>query len=235
MVLCPGQSVAYQLTDNPNTTYHWQDGSAALDYTVSKPGTYWVNATTNGITRSDTVQVRYRPGIKLPRDTVLCQGETLTLIPDYPVKNPQFVWSRKVEGKPLQILITEFGTSLKVSEAGQYRVDVAGVGLCAISDSINVQVVDCPAPILIPNFIPNVITPNGDGKNDRFVIEKIDLSPWQLEVYNRWGQQVYKAEPYANDWSGDNLPSGLYYYSLRSRTLRRNLKGWLTIFREEGR
>ena len=72
---------------------------------------------------------------------------------------------------------------------------------------------------------PNAITPNGDGVNDVFVVPDIVDHPEQfgkqeLIVVNRWGDMVYTAKPYLNDWNGTNqagkdLPPGTYYYVLR--------------------
>ncbi|OAV45385.1 gliding motility-associated C-terminal domain-containing protein [Lewinella sp. 4G2] len=71
----------------------------------------------------------------------------------------------------------------------------------------------------------NAITPNGDGKNDVFVFELLergasDFPTREFIVFNRWGDIVFEAEPYNNDWggtgsSGDPLPEGTYYYILR--------------------
>ena len=62
----------------------------------------------------------------------------------------------------------------------------------------------------------NALTPNGDGKNDFFYAENIWLySDNQLEVYNRWGNIVHSATSYNNDWNGDNLPDGTYFYVLK--------------------
>ncbi len=80
-------------------------------------------------------------------------------------------------------------------------------------------------------FIPNVITPNGDGLNDKFVVEKIHFGWWSLEVVNRWGKQVYQSFDYRNTWTGDNLSSGVYYYELQHRCPGISYKGSITILR----
>lgn len=67
---------------------------------------------------------------------------------------------------------------------------------------------------------PEVITPNGDGYNDRWVIEGLEGFPEnQLKIYDRAGREVYRAAPYQNDWdghsrSGDILPAGAYFYKI---------------------
>lgn len=63
--------------------------------------------------------------------------------------------------------------------------------------------------------VPNVITPNGDGKNDRFIVRNLEYYPQaKLYIFNRWGQEVYLSNDYRNDWSGENLESGNYFYHL---------------------
>jgi gliding motility-associated-like protein len=80
---------------------------------------------------------------------------------------------------------------------------------------------------------PNVITPNGDGKNDKFVITGADMiasdgNPTNLRVYNRWGKKVFEADNYQNDWDGDNLADGVYYYVFEYLE-EENYSGSLTI------
>ncbi len=77
-----------------------------------------------------------------------------------------------------------------------------------------------------PDFTPDAFTPNGDGFNDLFEFEEIRDDPQrypecQFEVINRWGDVIYYAKPYKNDWdgtfqaSGVPVPEGTYYYVMR--------------------
>ncbi|WP_029277763.1 tandem-95 repeat protein [Pedobacter borealis] len=71
-------------------------------------------------------------------------------------------------------------------------------------------------------FIPGGFSPNGDGVNDKFVIENTEGKRISLEVFNRWGNRVYRSVDYKNDWDGrsnegirvggDDLPEGTYFY-----------------------
>jgi gliding motility-associated-like protein len=72
---------------------------------------------------------------------------------------------------------------------------------------------------------PNGFTPNGDGMNDELVFDQLltnpeDFKDNELIVFNRWGDIVFEAQPYNNDWRGTNqegedLPDGTYYFILR--------------------
>ncbi len=64
--------------------------------------------------------------------------------------------------------------------------------------------------------IPNVFSPNGDGKNDVFSIHKNIKSEcvddFSIVIYNRWGEKVYKSNNFEFEWTGDGLPYGVYFY-----------------------
>jgi gliding motility-associated-like protein len=72
----------------------------------------------------------------------------------------------------------------------------------------------------------DIITPDDDGINDGLEFEELNTEPAKsmndIIIFNRWGQPVYTAKPYANEWtgkdkSGNNLPEGTYYYVLNLR------------------
>ena len=111
------------------------------------------------------------------------------------------------------------------TEARQYQPRVTvrfNGGLCSF-------VQDAPPVDVLPvRPVPNIITPNGDGQNDVFEVTR--GCPPRLQVFSRWGNQVYEAATYANDWSGGTQPAGVYYYLLRFPD-GRTVKGWLEIVR----
>ena len=68
-------------------------------------------------------------------------------------------------------------------------------------------------------FVPSVITPNGDGKNDYFKISEF-TGKVELIIFNRWGNEEYTNANYLNDWDGRNnkgaeLPTDTYFYILK--------------------
>lgn len=75
----------------------------------------------------------------------------------------------------------------------------------------------CPGDV----FLPEGFSPNGDGKNDLLVFTGLEyFAPASLKVFNRYGNIVYDANDYKNDWNGTTsaggrpLPDGTYYYIL---------------------
>ncbi|GAB3202960.1 gliding motility-associated-like protein [Pontibacter aydingkolensis] len=63
---------------------------------------------------------------------------------------------------------------------------------------------------------PNVFSPNNDGNNDTWVVKNLEkYSDNDLTIINRWGNEVYKARSYKNNWTGDGLSEGTYYYIVR--------------------
>lgn len=90
---------------------------------------------------------------------------------------------------------------------------------------------DTTITITNPLFIPNIITPNDDRKNELFVVKGITLGVWGLQIFNRWGDQVFSSEGYSNDWGAESMSDGLYYYELENPIKDRVYKGWIEVLR----
>ncbi len=212
-VLCNGKPIQLDAS-TPYGKYLWNDGSQEAVLRVSSPGEYWVEVTTPCGLFTDTVQVKYvdAPEVDLGPDTLLCVGEVLKLNAFHRF-GEQYLWE---DGST--------GARREISSEGVYAVEVTG-GRCVARDTIRVGFAECEDHL----FIPNVITPNGDGANDRFVIQGILSNTWKLEIYNRYGKIVYWNEGYDNSWDGQGASSGLYFYHLSNTHARRKYRGWLHI------
>ncbi|MNK11522.1 hypothetical protein D3C87_295640 [compost metagenome] len=86
--------------------------------------------------------------------------------------------------------------------------------------------------------VPNVITPNGDGKNDVLKIEGIELYRQNsLAIFNRWGNEVYRSPSgYQNNWNGEGLSEGTYYYVLKlvsKEGISSSRTGYITLLRDK--
>lgn len=83
-----------------------------------------------------------------------------------------------------------------------------------------------------PTFVPQGISPNGDGKNDTFIIPGIlSAQPNTLTIFNRLGRVVYEKDNYQNDWSGGDLPDGTYLYIIDYKGKTPAYKSYLYINR----
>lgn len=86
------------------------------------------------------------------------------------------------------------------------------------SERILTVIVDTPCD----DFeVPNVFTPNGDGRNDYFVINAEGLDKYSIIIYDRWGKIMFSSTDFLNYWNGKtqtgvNVPEGVYYYIITS-------------------
>ncbi len=106
----------------------------------------------------------------------------------------------------------------------QYEVcDLTCPDLCDEA-TLTIEIQADPTEDCDPEDAPNGITPNGDGVNDELVFDVLlsgeSFPDNEIIIFNRWGDQVYHAKPYNNDWKGTNmngkdLPQATYYYILR--------------------
>jgi gliding motility-associated-like protein len=100
-------------------------------------------------------------------------------------------------------------------DAGIYEVTATDDAGCSLSATL-----DLGCDPLIPIVVPQFISPNLDGKNEVWIIQNIDQYPdIKVTVYNRWGNLVYEAQPYNNDWNGhykgtnaEPLPAATYFW-----------------------
>jgi len=87
-----------------------------------------------------------------------------------------------------------------------------------------------------PFRIPNVITPNGDGKNDVFEIQGLSkYASNSITIFNRYGDHVLERENYGNDWDAPGQVAGTYFYVLRVTTAQgttTEFKGWIQVIKE---
>ncbi len=136
----------------------------------------------------------------LGADTTFCMGGYYTLSVPGAFSDP--VWSTGLH---------DF--SLQVNTDGTYSVHALDTSGCPITDEVTLTAIDC-SPV-----IPNVITPNGDGNNDVFVVLGSEGFTLAVRIYNRWGQEVWSYVGRDIRWNGhhangDAVSDGVYYYEL---------------------
>ncbi|MEM5565839.1 gliding motility-associated C-terminal domain-containing protein [Psychroserpens sp. AS72] len=126
------------------------------------------------------------------------------------------------------VIAGENSLTLPVLEAGLYEIEVTfndGTQCTNVTAQNIIELESC--------VIPEGISPNGDGMNDRFDLSSYDVS--KLEIFNRFGTLVYSKANYTDEWygqtnDGDELPVGTYFYTMEYENGKRRT-AWVYIQR----
>ena len=142
----------------------------------------------------------------------------------------EYIWEENTIGPLSDLFIADPNAS--PTETTIYVVEMVDENGCNTTDSVTIEVIQD-----IISFVPlyNVITPNGDGKNDVLYFDGADkATERKLIIFDRRKKIVYQSENYNNDWNGtfkgSQLPSGTYYYILTING--QELRNKLTIIYE---
>jgi len=111
---------------------------------------------------------------------------------------------------------------------GMYTATITDVIGCTID---SVAIIE---PSIGCFFIANVLTPNGDGANDNWLIGGLEYFPSsKVQVYNRWGQLLFESTGYTSPWNGTYggqlLPIADYYYVIEYNSDKDPLTGTVTL------
>jgi gliding motility-associated-like protein len=219
--ICPGATTTLTGNQVPGVNYLWSNGSTTPDVTVG-PGAYSLTVTgSNGCSATDsfTVSLLAEPSISLPADTFLCRGDQLFIAPlNY---QGQLTWNG---GQSNSVLL--------ITEAGSYVATVFNV--CGSeADTINIDLVNCNI------WLPDIFSPNGDGKNDifRLVGDLSMVTELNFAIYNRWGERVFLTDDPYEGWDGmykgEKQDLGTFGYMVKCNIGSRNvsLKGFMHLVR----
>jgi len=226
--------------------------SRAITLQEGKNVFYWTLSTEDCPSyETDSVVIAYRPNALAINDDYTLPADEIIL--DFNVKNNDFA----PEGHTIwveQFTDPNAGQVEQIGEDGDfsYRRPFTGFkGNVVFDYLLCFETPTCPTQcdtgaviidvLLDPKdpgvYVPDGITPNNDGINDRLVIEGLNnYEQNELIIFDRWGNVVFQASPYKNGWDGSynntGLPEGAYYYVLKTDvTNKRTLKGRIYIIR----
>jgi gliding motility-associated-like protein len=228
--ICRGDSVQIQLPAGPNgaETYSW---TPATGLSSASSGTVWARPTSSTdytvAATSASGAVRYI-GVSV---TVLGRtAVSIRYVGCPPLAGQEVAFEASAEGTDYR---WDFGDGTpaatdprhRYARPGTYTVRLSGVNAagCPLAATTTVTVDEL--------LVPNIFTPNNDGQNDTFRVLGVPAGAARLEVYSRWGTQVYASDRYDHSWTGGTLPAGTYYYLLRVPDCPTVIKGWVELVR----
>ena len=104
-------------------------------------------------------------------------------------------------------------------EAGLQCYTVLAQGDLAGQYSLSNELCLAPAPTI---FVPTAFSPNADGLNEEMNIKTSSISSYTIEIYNRWGEQIYRWGKGQSAWNGkymgQEVPAGLYIWKITATT-----------------
>ena len=240
VTICKGDTV--QLYGTGGSQMQWQPSLGLSDPTSSTPLASppytidYVLVTSNGsCTDFDTVRVTVvdRPHVDAGPDLIASGNDTCVMLLGYSLTpGVTYLWY-----PPFGLSDPHVATPLAcVSHDTTMYILAVSNGVCSSTDTTYVYRIkggEAPGDV---SFV-NSFSPNGDGVNDTWIIINAEKYPRnKLSVFNRWGNKVYEAKPYMNNWDGTSigkpLPDGTYYFIFDKGNGDPPYSGYVTIIRE---
>ena len=177
----------------------------SVNYSYTKPGTYSVSLTVNGLSSNCTdkiqkqIVVNPQPDANIKSDgpIVFCKGESVLL---YVPKVAGYSYQWFAGSIPIAGAILD---TLRVNKEGVYSINVQTNFGCKSSSVTPINVlIPCEASI----WLPEVFTPNGDGINDILMPILPGIKKFRcFKIYNRWGQLIFESRDKSKGWDGNYL------------------------------
>lgn len=176
-------------------------------------------------TASQTINVYPQPTVNAGADRTLLEGGFIIIDATASGNNITYLWTPNTAIENTHVLAAKVNPVDDIT----YTLSVTSADGCTNKDDVFVKVLKTPK-------IPNAFSPNGDGINDKWIINYLDSYPGvTVQVYNRYGQAVYHSVNYDKPWdgtyNGSPLPVGTYYYIIDRKIAAPKLSGWVTILR----
>jgi gliding motility-associated-like protein len=230
----------------PNTGYYWDFGG--VGFSVSKDtcfvfpseGRYSIThvvTSDNGCVSSltETLNITPRPRAKFLfiNSTGQSVGANIQFV-DSSANSVSWIWNfGNGQSSNLQ------NPSSFYNSNGNYTVTQTVADQFGCTDTYTAVVRVLNIVTEITELIPNIITPNNDGKNDFWRLDFIDIyyPKAEIEIFNRWGESIFKSKGYSNAWDGsykgNPLPVGVYYYTidLKDQNKPEIIKGNITLLK----
>ena len=110
----------------------------------------------------------------------------------------------------LVLSATTGAVSLAQSTPGTYTVTYTPAGTCAVPASVTFRLEGTAKPEFY-----NVLTPNGDNRNDYLTVSLPSVTGYEMQVFNRWGKRIWQSTNPNEHWAAEGSSAGIYYYWVR--------------------
>lgn len=142
-------------------------------------------------------------------DRIIAFGEQIQLHPfsDYPI-----TW----EASPFLSCLNCMEPIASPLETGWFHATILSPDGCVETDSVKITVRG-------NIYVPNAFTPDGDGLNDIFKAKGVDITQFTMEIYDRWGELIFRSDHIDRGWTGSSMndeyfaPAGVYPYVITAR------------------
>jgi gliding motility-associated-like protein len=232
---CIGNQIT--LTSNSTTGNTWLkngvaiSGANAQQLVVNSAGSYtvsvnWGTISTVSVPVNVTIFALPVPNITSTNGTKISKGTSTQLSAGDGVT---YLWSPNKYQWIDNVNIPN--PTVKPDVTTTFTVTVTNANGCSKTESITIEVENDFK--VTPQ---TMITPNGDGKNDVWIIKNIDAYPDnEVKVFDASGRQVYRKQRYNNSWdgtyNGQALPTGSYSFIIYFGSDKALVKGYLTILK----
>jgi gliding motility-associated-like protein len=224
----------YTVNGGSNRTITTSSTTATVSVPTSSAGTFtynlvsvadaYANQTQTG---SATVTVNALPVVSISSNKGLSisKGDAIILTA---TGGTQYSWTGSdiISGQSTSAL------TIRPKQSGAYKVTVTNASGCVSDQTLAITVTED-----YKLEASTVVTPNGDGYNDKFIVKNIDYYPNNtLKIFDKAGRILYTKHTYANDWdgtiNGSPLSEGTYYYIIDLGSGIGTFKGFINIIRD---
>lgn len=200
-LVCEGDSNLFEGPVLNNVSYYWNTGETTQSIYASETGIYQLIVNDNVCNSTNFLELEVIPSMAnyVLSDTVICADNFTLQLPYLP--GTDIAWSTG-----------DIVNMTTVYESGLYFVTIGNQ--CEVwSDSMEVTF-DCSSNL----YVPNAFTPDDDGLNDIFYAEGFGILEFEMMIFNRWGELIFKSNDLSYGWNGmyrgEKSQIGVYTYKI---------------------
>lgn len=234
---CPAQGLTTLATIGGNSYQWFKDGQAiegALEqtYQTDESGVFSVNVDLGGCQASGSINLvseSFTSELNVDDENTLESGESLTIIATTTAINPTFQWYLNDD------LITSATTdTFNATEYGDYILIISQTSGCIVSSQLTFSISEPLEQFPDVANIPNLISPNGDGINDTWVIptEYVSGTNTEVIILSSQGKVVLQTSDYLNNWPESGIEfsniNPVFYYIIKVPD-KEPIKGSITV------